>query len=99
MKTARPLRRTRSRKPLPIALFTGKLVLGEDSGLQVKALGNRPGIYSARYSGPKATDKKNNLKLLRELKGVPLKKRTARYQCAVALADGQTVDRRRFREL
>ena len=77
------------KKAATIALFTGKLVLGEDSGLQVKALGNEPGIYSARYSGPKATDKKNNLKLLRELKGVPLKKRTAHYQCAVALADGK----------
>ena len=77
------------KKAATIALFTGKLVLGEDSGLEVKALHNKPGVYSARYSGPKATDKKNNLKLLRELKGLPLKKRTARYQCAVALADGK----------
>ena len=77
------------KKAATIALFTGKLVLGEDSGLEVKALHNKPGVYSARYSGPKATDKKNNLKLLRELKGLPLKKRTARYQCAVALANGK----------
>ncbi len=76
-------------KASTIALFTKKLVLGEDSGLEVKMLGNRPGVYSARYSGEGATDKKNNLKLLRELKGAPLKKRIARYRCAVALADAK----------
>ncbi|MEK7849537.1 MAG: XTP/dITP diphosphatase [Candidatus Omnitrophota bacterium] len=74
-------------KASTIAKFTKKLVLGEDSGLQVRALGNRPGVYSARYSGTGATDKKNNSKLMQELKNVPLKKRTARYQCSVALAD------------
>ncbi|MFH0940714.1 MAG: RdgB/HAM1 family non-canonical purine NTP pyrophosphatase [Candidatus Omnitrophota bacterium] len=74
-------------KASTIAKFTNKLVLGEDSGLQVTALGNRPGVYSARYSGTGATDKRNNSKLIQELKNVPLKKRTARYQCSVALAD------------
>jgi XTP/dITP diphosphohydrolase len=58
-------------------------------GLEVKALHNRPGVYSARYAGEDATDLKNNRKLLSELKGVPLKKRGARYRCAVALADGE----------
>ncbi|MFA5038604.1 MAG: RdgB/HAM1 family non-canonical purine NTP pyrophosphatase [Candidatus Omnitrophota bacterium] len=77
------------KKAATIALWTGKLVLGEDSGLQVSALGNRPGVYSARYSGPQADDASNNRKLLRELKGVPLKKRQARYCCAVALADAK----------
>lgn len=77
------------KKAATIAIATGKLVLGEDSGLEVKALGCRPGVYSARYAGPGATDRKNNLKLLRELRGVPLKKRSARYRCAVALADPQ----------
>jgi XTP/dITP diphosphohydrolase len=76
-------------KACTIAQYAKKLVLGEDSGLEVKALSNRPGVYSARYSGAGATDKKNNLKLLRELKGVPLKKRAARYRCAVALADAK----------
>lgn len=75
-------------KACTIALYTKKLVLGEDSGLEVRALNNRPGIFTARYAGEGATDKKNNQKLLRELKGVPLKKRSARYCCAVALADG-----------
>jgi len=79
------------KKAVTIAMYTKKLVLGEDSGLQVKALGNKPGIYSARFSGETTTDKKNNLKLLRVLKGVPKRKRQARYQCYVALADGKKV--------
>src|SRR3990167_3227954 len=93
------------KKAATIALYTGKLTLGEDSGLEVKALCNKPGIYSARFSLPKAnkslgraysagngaTDKKNNAKLLRELRGVPLKKRQARYRCFAALVDGQGI--------
>jgi len=79
------------KKAATIALYTGKLTVGEDSGLEVKALGNRPGIYSARFSGEGATDRKNNLKLLRSLKGVPLKKRTARYRCFAALVDGKRI--------
>ena len=75
------------KKATVIASYTGKLTIGEDSGLQVKALNNRPGVYSARYSGEGASDQKNNLKLLRELRGVALKKRQARYRCFVALAD------------
>jgi len=77
------------KKAATIALYTGKLVLGEDSGLEVKALHNRPGVYSARYAGEGATDPKNNRRLLSELKGVSLKRRGARYRCAVALADGR----------
>ena len=79
------------KKAVTIAMYTKKLVMGEDSGLEVKALGNRPGIYSARYSGEKATDRKNNLKLIRELKKVPLKKRQARYRCAAALVDANGI--------
>jgi len=75
------------KKALAIADHTGKMTMGEDSGLEVKALGNRPGVYSARFSGEGATDKKNNTKLLRLLKGIPLRKRQARYRCCVAFAD------------
>ncbi|MFC1703904.1 XTP/dITP diphosphatase [Candidatus Omnitrophota bacterium] len=75
------------KKAATIALYTGKLTMGEDSGLEVKALGNKPGVYSARFAGEDATDKKNNLKLLRALRKIPLKKRGARYRCSVALAD------------
>ena len=75
------------KKAATISQYLKKLTLGEDSGLEVKALNNRPGVYSSRYSGKGATDKKNNKKLLRELKGIPLKKRQARYICSVAISD------------
>lgn len=79
------------KKAVTIALYTKTLTLGEDSGLEVKALKNQPGIYSARFSGRNATDKKNNLKLLRSLKKIPLKKRQARYRCSAALVDGRKI--------
>jgi len=56
-------------------------VAGEDSGLEVDALGGRPGIRSARYAGENASDTDNVTKLLRELEGVPAGERTARYVC------------------
>jgi XTP/dITP diphosphohydrolase len=65
----------------------GQWVLGEDSGLVVDALGGAPGIYSARFSGPAATDATNNALLLEKLREVPLERRTARYVCHAALAD------------
>lgn len=69
------------------ARHLGQWVLADDSGLEVDALGGRPGVYSARYSGPQATNASNNDKLLEELGKTPLEKRTARYYCHVALAD------------
>jgi len=75
------------KKAVKIARYTGKLVLGEDSGIEVEALSGKPGVYSARFAGKNKDDWKNNLKLLKLLEGVPLKKRKARYVCAVALAD------------
>ncbi len=78
------------KKALTIAGHTGKLTIGEDSGLEVKALGNQPGVYSARFAGGqrKASDKENNAKLLRLLRAVPTEKRQARYRCFAALVDG-----------
>ena len=78
------------KKAATIAFYTEKLTLGEDSGLEVKVLHNKPGIFSARFSGSlreQATDAKNNAKLVRLLRGVPLKKRQARYRCFAALVD------------
>jgi XTP/dITP diphosphohydrolase len=75
------------KKAVKIARVTGKLTLGEDSGLCVDALGGAPGIYSSRFSGKGKSDLKNNLKLLRLLKDLPLGERKARYVCSVALAD------------
>ena len=65
----------------------GRWVIGEDSGLVVDALAGRPGVYSARFSGPGATDESNNRKLMEELVGVPPELRTAAYVCSIALAD------------
>lgn len=69
------------------ARHLGAWVLGEDSGLSVDALGGAPGVYSARFSGPAATDEKNNALLLQRLQGVPLEQRTAHYTCHAALSD------------
>jgi len=63
------------------------LVLGEDSGLCIDALDGRPGVYSARFAGSGKDDKKNNRKVLRLLRNLPLRKRAAGYVCAVALAE------------
>jgi XTP/dITP diphosphohydrolase len=65
----------------------GAWVLADDSGLEVAALGGRPGVYSARYAGEGATDTANNAKLLDELGDLPPSKRGARYACHVAVAD------------
>jgi XTP/dITP diphosphohydrolase len=75
-------------KAVKIAKITKKLTVADDSGLEVKALKGAPGVYSARFSGPKATYESNNAKLLRLLKGLPDKKdRRARFACVVAVAD------------
>ncbi|MFA5144561.1 MAG: RdgB/HAM1 family non-canonical purine NTP pyrophosphatase [Candidatus Omnitrophota bacterium] len=75
------------KKAVKTAAVTKKLTLGEDSGLCVRALGGKPGVYSSRFSGRDKSDIKNNLKLLRLLKDIPFSKRNAYYSCAVALAD------------
>lgn len=75
------------KKAVKVSRFTGKLALGEDSGLCVDALKGAPGIYSSRFSGSDKNDLKNNLKLLKLLEGLPLNKRKAHYVAAVALAD------------
>lgn len=69
---------------------TGHAVLADDSGLEVDALAGRPGVHSARYAGEDASDGDNVDKLLLELEGVPVAKRTARYRACliIALLDG-----------
>jgi len=76
-----------AKKACEVARHLQMWTIGEDSGLVVDALGGRPGVYSARYSGPDATDQANNAKLLAELAGVAEEKRTAHYVCHVAVAD------------
>lgn len=69
------------------AKHLGRWVLADDSGLMVDALDGAPGIYSARFAGPNATDDNNNRRLLSDLANTPLEKRTAHYVCHVAVAD------------
>ena len=68
----------------------GKLILADDSGLVVPALGGRPGVRSARFSGPEATPEKNRRKLLRLMRRVSGLGRKAYFQAALVLAiDGR----------
>ena len=62
---------------------SGLAAMADDSGIEVDALHGAPGIYSARYAGPGASDADNLAKLLRDLDGVPDEQRTARYQCVL----------------
>ncbi len=69
------------------AQHLGRWVLADDSGLEVDALRGAPGVYSARFAGPDATDDDNNRHLLERLGDLPLERRTARYVCHVTVAD------------
>lgn len=75
------------KKASQTATAAGLWTLGEDSGLVVPALGDRPGVLSARYAGTQGDDASNNRKLLSELAAVPPEKRDAYYVCTAALAD------------
>jgi len=63
----------------------GKLTIADDSGLEVDSLKGLPGIHSARYAGDRASTEENNQKLLREIHGVPISKRGARFKCVIAV--------------
>ncbi len=71
-------------KAVGYSRFTPEIVLADDSGLEVDALGGAPGVWSARYSGPDATDEDNNNALLRNLGNATV--RSARFVCGAALA-------------
>ena len=64
---------------------SGLPALADDSGIEVDALGGRPGVRSARYAGEQASDADNVSLLLQELAGVPDERRTARYRCVLVL--------------
>jgi XTP/dITP diphosphohydrolase len=81
-------------KAVALARATGLPALADDSGLCVDALGGEPGLHSARWAGPSATDADRNALLLERLAGVPAEERTGYYACVVSLAspDGGSVE-------
>jgi XTP/dITP diphosphohydrolase len=74
-------------KAAAYAQKSGLPTLADDSGLVVDALDGAPGVYSARYAGPGATDADRYQKLLAALEDVPETARTAHFQCVIALAE------------
>jgi len=74
------------KKAATVALATGELALADDSGIEVEALGGRPGVLSSRYA---PTSRERNERLLAELAGVEPERRAARFACVAALADRQ----------
>ncbi len=77
-------------KAVEISKQVEGLILSDDSGLEVDALGGEPGVYSSRYAGEAGNDAANNKKLLHELQGEDI--RTARFRCVMVLAqDGEVL--------
>ena len=73
-------------------------VIGDDSGLEVVALNNQPGVYSSRFAGDNASDDDNIDKLLRKMHNIPTEKRTARFRCVVAFLGTSSDDQPVFFE-
>jgi XTP/dITP diphosphohydrolase len=80
-------------KARTLARVTGRPALADDSGIEVDALDGAPGVRSARFSGPDASDAKNNSKLADLMREVPADNRKARYRCAavVVMPDGSEI--------
>jgi XTP/dITP diphosphohydrolase len=78
-------------KALSAASHFGKNVIADDSGLVVPALGDRPGVYSARFAGEQATDKENRQRLLSEMRGLEGVDRFAYFECVLCVAAGDRV--------
>ncbi|HPN72472.1 MAG TPA: RdgB/HAM1 family non-canonical purine NTP pyrophosphatase [Candidatus Omnitrophota bacterium] len=89
----RTFRQNAVKKALTLSRFFDGLVLADDSGLEVEALGGKPGVRSARFARSKATDEENNEKVLKLLSLIPEKNRSARFVCHLALAsDGHLLE-------
>lgn len=77
-------------KAMAAARESGLITIADDSGLCVDALGGGPGILSARYAGPGATDAENRRKLMRELENIPVEQRSAHFEAIVVVAYDDT---------
>ena len=73
-------------KARTVSMASGLPALADDSGVEIDALGGAPGVHSARFLGPAATDAERNTRILQLLQEIPDPRRTARYVAAVALA-------------
>jgi XTP/dITP diphosphohydrolase len=80
-----------SKKARIVSRYTKRLTIADDSGLEVDALGGRPGVKSARFAGKEQDYGKNNAKLLRLLERIPSSKRKARFVCVISIAKGGRV--------
>jgi XTP/dITP diphosphohydrolase len=80
-------------KARAVCQATNLYALADDSGLEVEALGGRPGVHSARFAHERATDAENNAALLRELDEIGDGGRTAKFRCVLALASPWALDR------
>ncbi len=74
-------------KALAYAQSAGMLSLADDSGLEIDAMGGAPGVYSARFAGKDATYEERFRLILEQLQGLPAERRTARFQCAITIAE------------
>lgn len=79
------------KKARTLAHATGLMTLADDTGLEVDALDGAPGVHSSRYAGENVTYSQNVDKLLADLSGIAMAKRTARFRCVIAIADGETI--------
>jgi XTP/dITP diphosphohydrolase len=77
---------------------TGLPALADDSGLEVDALDGEPGVRSARFAGPGASDAERNALLLERLEGTPAVRRSARFRCVVAFVDPKEPERAHLEE-
>jgi XTP/dITP diphosphohydrolase len=75
-------------KARAVARRDADVVLADDSGLEVDALGGAPGVHSARFGGPGLDDRARTALLLARLRGVPPERRTARFRCVIVIVDG-----------
>jgi XTP/dITP diphosphohydrolase len=91
VENGRTFKENAAKKAVTISRFVKGLAIADDSGLCVTALKDAPGIRSARFAGSAKNDKANNRKVLRLLEKVPLRKRQARFVCAVAIAENGRV--------